>query len=130
MPMKTIRSLEDLNHFREEVVEKRQRQAGLKHIQVIVSLGTCGIAAGALDTLNTVRQVVEDEKIKNVTILESGCIGLCRHEPILEVIVGDEPRVTYGRVTPETARKIMRSHVIEGRVVDEFAIESLPFPTI
>lgn len=128
--MKTIRSLEDLNHFREEIVEKRQRQAELRHIQVIVSLGTCGIAAGALDTLNTVRQMVEDEKIKNVTILESGCIGLCRDEPILEVIVGDGPRVTYGRAVPETARKIMRSHVIEGKVAEEFVIESLPFPTI
>lgn len=128
--MKTIRSLEDLNHFREEVVHERQRKAGLRHIQVIVSLGTCGIAAGALDTLNAVRQIVEEDKIKNVSILESGCVGLCRHEPILEVIVGDEPRVTYGRVTPEVARRIMRSHVIDGKVVEELAIESLPFPTI
>lgn len=128
--MKTIRSLEDLNHFREEVIEERQRRAGQGHIQVILSLGSCGLAAGALDTLNAVRQMVEDDKLKNVSILESGCIGLCSHEPILEVIVGDEPRVTYGRVTPEVARRIMRSHVIDGKVVEEFAIESLPFPTI
>lgn len=128
--MTKIRSLEDLNRFREEVIKERQRKAALGHIQLIVSLGSCGIAAGALDTLQAVRQMVEEDKIKNVTISETGCIGLCRHEPILEVIAGDTPRVTYGSVTPEVARRILRGHVVDGRVVEEFVIESIPFPTI
>jgi NADP-reducing hydrogenase subunit HndB len=128
--MTKIRSLEDLNRFREEVIKERQRKAALGHIQIIVSLGSCGIAAGALDTLKAVRQMVEEDKIKNVTISETGCIGLCQHEPILEVIAGDSPRVTYGRVTPEVARKIIHSDVINGRIVEEYVIESLPYPTI
>lgn len=130
MLMTKIRSLEDLNRFREEVIKERQRKAALGHIQLIVSLGSCGIAAGALDTLQAVRQMVEEDKIKNVTISETGCIGLCHHEPILEVIAGDTPRVTYGSVTPEVARRILRGHVVDGRVVEEFVIESIPFPTI
>ena len=128
--MTKIRSLEDLNRFREEVIRERQRKAGLGHIQIIVSLGSCGIAAGALDTLNAVRQIIEEEKIKNVSVSETGCIGLCRHEPILEVVSGESPRVTYGRVTPEVARQIIHSDVIGGRIVEEYVIESLPYPTI
>jgi len=128
--MTKIRSLEDLNRFREEAVKERQRKAGLGHVQIIVSLGLCGIAAGALDTLQAVRQMVEEEKLKNITISETGCIGLCKHEPILEVIAGDSPKVTYGRVTPEVARRIIRSDIMDGRVVEEFLIESIPYPTI
>jgi len=128
--MKTIRSLEDLSRFREEIVRERQRKANLGQIQIVVSLGSCGIAAGALDTLQAVRRMVGDEKLKNVTISETGCIGLCKHEPILEVIAGDSPRVTYGRVTPEVARQIIQSDGINGKIVEEFVIESLPYPTI
>lgn len=128
--MKTIRSLEELNRFREEVIEEKRRKAGLGDIQIFVSIGSCGIAAGALDTLEAVRQLVEVDKIRNVTISQIGCIGLCKHEPILEVIAGDSARVTYGRVTPEVVKRIVREHVIGGRVVDEFVIESTPFPTI
>ena len=128
--MTKIRSLEDLNRFREEVLKERQRKAGLGHIQIIVSLGSCGIAAGALDTLKAVQQMIESEKLKNVSISETGCIGLCKHEPILEVVAGDSPRITYGRVTPEVARRIIRGHVVDGKVVEEFVIESLPYPTI
>ena len=128
--MTKIRSLEDLNRFREEVIKERQRKADLGQIQVIVSLGSCGIAAGALDTLSAVKQMVGDEKLKNVSISETGCVGLCKHEPILEVIAGGSTRVSYGRVTPEVARQIIRGHVINGRVVEEFVIESIPYPSI
>ena len=128
--MKTIRSLEDLNRFREEVIEEKRRKAGLGNIQIIVSLGSCGIAAGALDTLKAVQQLVEDDKIKNVAVSQTGCIGLCKYEPLLEVIAGDAPGVMYGNATPEVVKRIIREHVIGGKVVDEFVIESTPFPTI
>lgn len=128
--MKTIRSLEDLNRFREEVIEEKRRKAGLGNIQIIVSLGSCGIAAGALDTLEAVQQLVEDDKIKNVAVSQTGCIGLCKYEPLLEVIAGDAPGVLYGNATPEVVKRIIREHVIGGKVVDEFVIESTPFPTI
>lgn len=128
--MKTIRSLEDLNRFREEIIEERQRKAGLGHIQIFVSLGSCGIAAGALDTLNTVLQMVKDDKIKNVAVSQIGCVGLCKYEPLLQVIKGDQLGVLYGGATPEVAKRIIREHVVGGRAVDEFVIESTPFPTI
>jgi NADP-reducing hydrogenase subunit HndB len=128
--MKTIQSLEDLNRFREEVIEEKRRKAGLGDIQIFVSIGSCGIAAGALDTLEAVRQLVEADKIKNVAVSQTGCIGLCKYEPLLEVIAGDAPGVMYGNATPEVVKRIIREHVIGGKVVDEFVIESTPFPTI
>jgi len=128
--MKKIRSLEDLNRFREEVIEEKQRRASAGDVQVVVSLGACGIAAGALETLKAVQQQVKAEGLKNISISESGCIGLCKHEPILEVILGDSPGVTYGRVTPEVVQRIVREHILDHRVVEEFVIESIRFPTI
>ena len=129
--MKMIRSLEDLNRVREETIEEKRRKASQRNIQVIVSLGTCGIAAGALDTLRAVQQQVEAEGLENVSISQSGCIGLCKHEPILAVIAGDSLKVTtYGRVTPEVVMRIVREHILNGKIVEEFVIESIPFPTI
>jgi NADP-reducing hydrogenase subunit HndB len=128
--MKTIRSIEDLNRFRQEIIEDKRRNAGLGNIQVLVSLGTCGIAAGALEVLNAVRQQVQADGLKDVSISETGCVGLCKHEPILEVIAGESPGVTYGKVTPYVARRIVREHVVGGKIVSEFVIESIPFPSI
>lgn len=128
--MKTIRSLEDLNRFREEIIDEKRRNAGLGNIQIVVSLGTCGIAAGALEVLKAVRQQVQADGLENVSISETGCVGLCKHEPILEIVAGDSTRVTYGRVTPYIARRIVREHVVGGKIVSEFVIESIPFPSI
>lgn len=128
--MKTIRSLEELKRFREEIIEERQRKANLGNIQVIVSLGSCGIAAGALETLKAVQQQVEAEGLKNVSISQSGCIGLCRHEPILEVVAGNSPTVTYGSVTPQIVQRIIREHILGGKIVEDYVIESIPFPSI
>ena len=130
MPMKTIRSLEDLKQFREEVLEEKKRKTNLGHIQVSVGLGTCGIAAGALETLKAIRQQVDARHIKDVSISQTGCIGLCKNEPIIDVIVGNAPKVTYGNVTPEVVQRIIREHILGGKVVEEFVIESIPFPTI
>jgi NADP-reducing hydrogenase subunit HndB len=128
--MKTIQSIEDLNRFRKEVIEEKRRNVDMGNIQIIVSLSSCGIAAGALDTLHAVLQMVEDDKIKNVAVSQTGCVGLCEYEPLLEVIAGDAPGVLYGNATPEVVMRIIREHVIGGKVVDEFVIESTPFRTI
>jgi NADP-reducing hydrogenase subunit HndB len=128
--MRTFTSLDELNRFREEIIEKRRRAAERGHIQIFVGLGTCGIAAGALEALAAVKDQVQAQGLEDVSILETGCLGLCRHEPIVEVVIGESPRVTYGRVTPEVAGRIVREHVVGGKVVSEFVIESLPFPAI
>jgi NADP-reducing hydrogenase subunit HndB len=128
--MKKIQSLEDLQRLREEVIEAKKRKASLGKVELIVSLGSCGIAAGALDVLHAIEKQVKTDHLTDVLVSQTGCVGLCRHEPILEVVIGDQPRVTYGRVTPETVRRIIREHILEGKVVEEFVIDATPFPTI
>ena len=128
--MKKIQSLEDLQKFREQVIEERKRKASAGKVELIVSLGSCGIAAGALDVLQAVKKQAKADHLEDVLISQTGCIGLCRHEPILEVVVGDQPRVTYGRVTPEMVKRIVREHVIDGKIVEDFVIDATPFPTI
>lgn len=119
--MRIIQSLEDLNQFREEVLEARQHQATL--VQVIVGLGSCGIAAGALDTLKAIQQQVDDHHLTEVIVSQTGCIGLCGYEPIVEVIRANSPTVTYGRVTPEAARRIVQEHILGGNVLEAFVVE-------
>ncbi len=122
--MKMIQSLEDLNRFREDVLAAKKRQADLGNVQVIVSLGSCGIAAGALDTLKAIQQQIDADHLNQVVVSHTGCIGLCSHEPIVEIITADSPKVTYGRVTPEVAQRILREHVLGHKVVEAFVIEA------
>ena len=128
--MKTIRSLEELNKFREEIIEKKNQQASLKKTQLIVSMGSCGIAAGAMDVWKTLEAEVKEEGFKNVIISQTGCMGLCALEPTVEVIVYDSQKVTYGHVTPEIIKLILQEHIIGGKIVDEFVVDATPFPTI
>ena len=78
-------------------------------------MGTCGIAAGARDTMKAILDTIEKDSINGIIVTQTGCIGLCEREPIVQVIIGEQPKVTYGKVTAEVARKIMKEHVVEGK---------------
>jgi NADP-reducing hydrogenase subunit HndB len=123
MPVTVIRSMEDLNRFKQEAQEAQLRKFESGAIQVVVSLGSCGIAAGALDVYNILHEQIEAASRKDIYLSKTGCIGLCRNEPILEVTAGGERKATYGRVTPEGARSIFRQHILGGEVVREYLIE-------
>lgn len=120
--MSPIRSLEDLKKVREEALKKRELKASSGAIQVIVGMGTCGIAAGARDAMKAILETIEVDSIIGVTVTQTGCIGLCKKEPIVQVVVGEQSKVTYGNVTPDVARRIMREHVVEGKVVESNVI--------
>lgn len=120
--MAPIKSLEDLQRVREEALEKRRVKSASGQTQVIVGMGTCGIAAGARDTMKAILEYIEHSGLTGVIVTQTGCIGLCEQEPIVQVVIGDQPKVTYGKVNAETARQIMREHVEEGKVVDSHSI--------
>jgi NADP-reducing hydrogenase subunit HndB len=121
--MSTIKSLEDLKRAREEALKKRELKASSGTVQVIVGMGTCGIAAGARDTMKAILETIEKDSINGILVTQTGCIGLCEKEPIVEVILGENPKVTYGKVSPEVARKIIREHVIAGQAVETHVIQ-------
>ena len=121
--MPVIKSLDELKRVREEALQKKQMKATAGTIQVIVAMGTCGIAAGARDTMKSVLNFIETEKVSGVTVTQTGCIGRCEQEPIVQVVLGDEPKVMYGKVNPQVAEKIMKQHVQNGQPVKENVIQ-------
>lgn len=120
--MPTIKSLEDLKKIREEAIEKRRMKTSEGKAQVVVGMGTCGIAAGARDTMKAILDYIEGQNLSGIIVTQTGCIGLCEKEPIIQVLIGDSPKITYGKVNPETARKIMKDHVVGGQPVQDFVI--------
>jgi len=120
--MSAVKSLEDLKRVKEEALEKRKVQATSGRAQVTVGMGTCGIAAGARDTMKAILKFIEDENLSDIIVAQTGCIGLCEWEPIVEVAIGQEPKVTYGNVSPDKAKEIMTEHVMGSKVITEYVI--------
>ncbi len=120
--MPTIKTLDDLKRIREEALEKRKMKTAAGNIQVVVGMGTCGIAAGARETMKAILETIEKDNISGITVTQTGCIGLCEREPIVMVTVGEDAKVTYGKVTPDVARRILKEHVGEGKVVEDHKI--------
>ena len=118
-----MKSLEDLKKLREEALKKVEMREGGKDYRVVVGMATCGIAAGARPVLN---KLVEEtaEKGYNCTITQTGCIGMCVYEPIVEVFDKDEGHTTYVHVDPDKAVKILEEHVGKGNIVEEYTVEA------
>lgn len=119
-----VKTLDDLKKLREEALEKRRVKSASGQIQIVVGMGTVGIAAGARETLKAILEFIEKENLADVIVRQTGNIGLDSFEPIVQVIIGDSPKTTYARVTPDAARHIMKEHVVGGQVVKEYAIEA------
>ena len=117
-----VKSLDDLRKLREEALEKRKAKTTEGHAQVIVGMGTCGIAAGARDAMKAILDTIEQDNLSGVLVTQTGCIGMCEKEPIVQVVIGEQPKVTYGKVNPETARRIMKEHVGAGAPVSDHVI--------
>ena len=120
--MPIIKSVEDLRRVREEALEKRRMKTVSGVAQVMVAMGTCGIAAGARDIMQTILGYIEDHNVTGVVVTQTGCLGMCEREPIVQVVIGEQPKVIYGKVTPDVAERIMKEHVQGGRAVAEFVV--------
>ena len=113
-------TLEDLRALREEQRKSLSRRSvEKKDIEVIVGMGTCGIAAGAKETLDAFVRELDENGIKNVRVSQTGCMGLCYVEPTVEVVVPGMPDVIYGKVDPEVAGKIVRKHIMNKTLVND-----------
>jgi NADP-reducing hydrogenase subunit HndB len=115
--MIAIQSLEDLEKFKQDVIAKKSRLAQAGKIQVVVSMGSCGIAAGAYNTLQAVQEQIESRHLENVIISKTGCIGHCSEEPILIVITSDDQKTTYGHASSELVEQIFREHILGGNII-------------
>ncbi len=122
--MTTVKSLDDLKRIREEALQKRQLKNESGRIQIIVGMGTPGIAAGARDTKKAILEFIESHDLQDVIVRQTGNIGMDSWEPIIQVIIDDQPKVTYGKVDPAAAKRILQEHVIGGQIVRDYWIEN------
>ena len=112
-------TLEDLRKMREEKQKMMDmRDSSNKDVQVIVGMGTCGIAAGAKDTFTALIDTLTEKGITNVLVRQTGCMGLCHSEPTVEVVAPDMPVVIYGNVDAATAKEIVEKHIVGKELVD------------
>jgi (2Fe-2S) ferredoxin len=121
--MPTVKSLDDLKKIREEALKKQQMKETSGKSEVIVGMGTVGIAAGARETLKAILDTIEEDNLDNIIVRQTGNIGLDSFEPIVQVVLPGKEKVTYGKVNGEMARKIMKQHVVGGEIVKEYQIE-------
>jgi NADP-reducing hydrogenase subunit HndB len=120
--MPTVKSLDDLKKIKEQATQKRDIKTASGQAQVTVAMGTCGIAAGARETMKAVLDTIETGSLSGIIVTQTGCIGLCEWEPIVQVTIGEQPKVTYGKVTPERAQQILKEHVVGGQVVKSLVV--------
>lgn len=120
--MPTVKSLEDLKKIREEALQKREIKSAPGSIQIVVGMGTPGIAAGARESLKAILAFIEENHLTNITVRQTGNIGMDSWEPIVQVLVGEAAAVTYGKVTPYVARQIMEQHVQGGKVLNDYVV--------
>jgi NADP-reducing hydrogenase subunit HndB len=104
------------------------RDSSNKDVQVIVGMGTCGIAAGAKDTFTALIDTLAVRNLSNVLVRQTGCMGLCHSEPTVEVVVPGMPTVIYGNVDAATAKDIVEQHIVgrklvEGKILDHPSID-------
>ncbi len=121
-----MKSLAELAALREQALSQiHMRNDEQDGVRIVVGMATCGIAAGARPVLSAFLEEVNKRKLENVAVVQTGCIGLCRLEPIVEVYLPGQEKVTYGKVAPEMVAKIVGDHVVNGKVVKEYTIGEL-----
>lgn len=118
-----MKSLAELAALR----EKMKANVNLRHdnsdsTRVVVGMATCGIAAGARPVLAAFVDEVSKRQMNDVMVTQTGCIGICQYEPVVEVFVPGQEKVTYVKMTPDKVAKVVAEHLVNGQVVSEYTI--------
>ena len=118
-----MKSLAELKAIRDRAqAEMNMRKENPNAARVLVGMATCGIAAGARPVLNAFVEEIAKRGLKDVTVTQTGCIGICQYEPVVEVEIPGEEKVTYVKMTPEKAVKVVDDHLVNHNVVTEYTI--------
>ena len=118
-----MKSLAELAAIREKMKDKVVLREGTSTTRIVVGMATCGIAAGARPVLNAFVDGVNKEGLgSDVVVSQTGCIGICQYEPVVEVYKAGEEKVTYVKMTVEKAEKVLKEHIKGGKVVTEYTI--------
>jgi NADP-reducing hydrogenase subunit HndB len=114
-----MKSLDELRKIKEEVKKSMEMRSGGQRVKVVIGMGTCGIAAGARDTMKAFMEEIEAAKLSDVAVTATGCAGFCEREPLVDIQVQGQKPVRYGKVDKAAVKKIVAQHIVGGNVVSE-----------
>ena len=119
-----MKTLEELMAIRDKTKQKMtvREDTGDDAIRIVVGMATCGIAAGARPVLNALVEEVAKRNLKGVTVAQTGCIGMCQYEPIVEVMQPGKEKVTYVKMTAEKAVQVINDHIVNGQPIVEYTV--------
>ncbi len=118
-----MKSLAELQAIKDKMKDKVVLREGSGDMRVVVGMATCGIAAGARPVLNAfVEGVNEGGLADKITVSQTGCIGICQYEPVVEVFEAGKEKITYVKMTAEKANEVIEKHLKGGKVVEEYTI--------
>lgn len=118
-----MKSLAELQEIRNRTIGNLTlRTDDADGVRVVVGMATCGIAAGARPVMSAFVEEIAKRNLSNVSVAQTGCIGVCRLEPIVEVLMPGEEKVTYVKMTPEKVAKVVSDHIVNKQVVTEYTI--------
>ena len=121
-----MKTLAELQAIKDRMKGKVILREGMEGIRVVVGMATCGIAAGARPVLNAFVEGVNEQGLSDkVSVTQTGCIGICQYEPVVEVFEAGKEKVTYVKMTPEKAQKVIDQHLKGGKVVNEYTIGAI-----
>ena len=119
-----MKSLEELAKIREEARKSIALREGQEGIKIVIGMGTCGIAAGARETIMAFLEELGKRNIQDAMVTQTGCLGLCEQEPIVYLYLPGKSKITYGRVNSERARQIVANHIVNGNPIGEWVIST------
>jgi NADP-reducing hydrogenase subunit HndB len=117
-----MKSLAELEEIRKKTLEEIKLRTAKGGMRIVVGMATCGIAAGARPVMNAFIEELKKRNLSDVSVTMTGCIGVCRLEPIVEVINPDGSKVTYVKMTPDKAKRVVAEHIVNGRICADLTI--------
>jgi len=117
-----MKSLAELEAIRKKTINDVTMRKDDHSLRVVVGMATCGISAGARPVMSAFVEEIGKRNLEHVTVTQTGCVGMCRFEPIVEVFEGDKERTTYVKVKPEMVPEIIKEHLIGGKPVTKYTI--------
>ncbi len=121
-----MKSLAELEAIRNKTINAmNMRKDGENGTRIVVGMATCGIAAGARDVLGAISEELAKRNVQHATVSQTGCIGMCQYEPIVEVFAPGKEKVTYIKMTPEKIARVVADHIVNGNPVTEYTVASI-----
>jgi len=115
-----MKNLEELKKIKERVKKDLDLRSGKHRIKIVVCLGTCGIAAGARQSMNALVDLVNSSEKSDVIVTTSGCAGFCEQEPMVQIYIENKEPVVYGKVDSKAAKEIFEKHILNGEIVEKY----------